>query len=133
MRSSSTASAYFSDRQLGLGLLAGCATLPIGPRRQARLPRVGYLASGGGQERADGFRLGLRSTELDKLLDPGPRQDMKRIFERARSEQIAWISQIQRLILDWFLKANHVEEGVRSYSRIVLLTAGTKPYWDRFR
>src|SRR5437762_14184522 len=59
VRSSSTASAYFSDRQLGLGLLAGCATLPIGPRRQARLPRVGYLASGGGQERADGFRQGL--------------------------------------------------------------------------
>jgi putative ABC transport system substrate-binding protein len=42
-----------------LGLLSGCATLPIGPRRQARLPRVGYLGIGGGQERADGFRLGL--------------------------------------------------------------------------
>ena len=44
----------------GLGLLSGCAALPIGPPRQARLPRVGYLAGGGfGQERADGFRLGL--------------------------------------------------------------------------
>jgi hypothetical protein len=75
----------------------------------------------------------VRSTELDKLLDPGPRQDMKRIFERARSEQVAWISGLQRLVLDWFLKANHVEQGVRSYSRIVLLTAGTEPYWDRFR
>jgi putative ABC transport system substrate-binding protein len=43
----------------GLGLLSGCAALPLGPRRPARLPRVGYLAAGGEQERADGFRLGL--------------------------------------------------------------------------
>ena len=43
----------------GLGLLSGCVSLPIGPQRPARLPRVGYLGSGGGQERADGFRLGL--------------------------------------------------------------------------
>ncbi len=42
------------------GLLSGCATLPSGPQRQARLPRVGYLASGGGQERAEGFRQGLK-------------------------------------------------------------------------
>jgi putative ABC transport system substrate-binding protein len=42
-----------------LSLLSGCASLPIGPPLQARLPRVGYLASGGGQERADIFRLGL--------------------------------------------------------------------------
>jgi putative ABC transport system substrate-binding protein len=42
-----------------LGLLAGCASLPIGPQRQSRLPRVGYLGSGGGQERAADFRQGL--------------------------------------------------------------------------
>jgi putative ABC transport system substrate-binding protein len=41
-----------------LGLLSGCAALPLGPRRPARLPRVGYLG-GAGQEEADGFRLGL--------------------------------------------------------------------------
>jgi hypothetical protein len=75
----------------------------------------------------------LRSRDLDKLLDPGPRQDLQRIFDRARSEEIEWISQLQRGMLDWFLKANHVEQGVRSYSRIVLLAAGTEPYWDRFR
>jgi hypothetical protein len=75
----------------------------------------------------------LRNRDLDTLLDPGPRQDLQRIFDRARSEQIQWISGIQRAILDWFLKANHVEQGVRSYSRIVVLTAGTEPYWDRFR
>jgi putative ABC transport system substrate-binding protein len=42
-----------------LGLLSGCAALPIGPQRPARLPRVGYLDSGASQDRADGFRLGL--------------------------------------------------------------------------
>ena len=42
-----------------LGLLSGCAALPIGPQRPARLPRVGYLDSSGSQDRADGFRQGL--------------------------------------------------------------------------
>jgi putative ABC transport system substrate-binding protein len=42
-----------------LGLLSGCAALPIGPQRPARLPRVGYLDSSSSQDRADGFRLGL--------------------------------------------------------------------------
>ena len=31
------------------------------------------------------------------------------------------------------LKANSVSEGVQSYSRIVLLAAGTESRWDRFR
>jgi putative ABC transport system substrate-binding protein len=42
-----------------LGLLSGCATLPIGPQRQARLPRVGYLAGDVGREEAEAFRQGL--------------------------------------------------------------------------
>ena len=75
----------------------------------------------------------LRSREADILLDPGPRTDLQRIFNRSRSERIQWISHFQTVILDWFLKANHVEQGIRSYSRVVLLTAGTEPYWDRFR
>jgi hypothetical protein len=75
----------------------------------------------------------LRNRELDKLLDPGPRSDLQRIFERARREQVWWVDDLQRFVLDWFLKANSVEEGVRSYSRVVLLTAGTELNWDRFR
>ena len=43
----------------GFSLLSGCAALPIGPRRQARLPRVGYLGGGLDQERAEAFRQGL--------------------------------------------------------------------------
>jgi hypothetical protein len=75
----------------------------------------------------------LRNRELDALLDPGPRQDVQRIFDRFRREQIAWISNVQSVVLDLFLKANRVEEGVRSYSRVVLLAAGTQDTWDRFR
>jgi hypothetical protein len=75
----------------------------------------------------------LRNGEADMRLEPGPRADLQRIFKRSRSEQILWVSHFQTAILDWFLKANHVEQGVRSYSRVVLLAAGTEPYWDRFR
>src|SRR5439155_24157700 len=34
----------------------------------------------------------LRTRELDKLLDSGPSQDVQRIFDRARAEQIRWIN-----------------------------------------
>src|SRR5262249_28523840 len=77
--------------------------------------------------------LSVRNRELDKLLDPGPRADVHRIFDRARAEQVRWINDIQVIVLDWFLKANKVEEGIRSYSRMVQILASTQPYWDRFR
>jgi hypothetical protein len=75
----------------------------------------------------------LRTRDLEKRLDPGPRSDIQRIFERARAEQIGWINDFQQGLLDWFLKANSIEEGVHSYSRVVLLAAGTQPTWERFR
>jgi hypothetical protein len=75
----------------------------------------------------------LRNRGVDMLLDAGPRADVQRIFERTRSEQIRWVNHFQTLMLDWFLKSNHVEQGVRSYSRVVLLASGTQPYWDRYR
>jgi hypothetical protein len=75
----------------------------------------------------------LRNRDLEKRLDPGPRQDLQRIFDRARREQIEWVNNFQRSLLDIFLKANSIEEGVRSYSRVVLLAAGTEPSWERFR
>jgi putative ABC transport system substrate-binding protein len=43
----------------GLGLVAGCGLVPPPAERPARLPRVGYLASGFGQEGAEAFRQGL--------------------------------------------------------------------------
>jgi hypothetical protein len=75
----------------------------------------------------------LRTPELEKLLDPGPRQDIRRIFERAQREQIRWINDFQSSLLDWFLKANNVPEGVHSYALVVRLAAGSEPFWDRFR
>jgi hypothetical protein len=75
----------------------------------------------------------LRTRELDELLEVGPRHDVQRVFERARAEQIAWVNDLQRIILDWFLKANSVDEGVRSYSRAALMAAGSEPFWERFR
>jgi hypothetical protein len=75
----------------------------------------------------------LRTRELDQLLDAGPRADLQRIFDRFRIEQVPWVSSFQTALLDLFLKANSVEQGVRSYSRVVKLAAGTEPYWERFR
>ena len=75
----------------------------------------------------------LRTGDLEKLLDTGPRHDIQRMFQRARAEQIPWINDFQRDLLDLFLKANSVDEGVRSYSRAVLLAAGTQPSWERYR
>jgi len=75
----------------------------------------------------------LRNSDRDRLLDSGPREDLQRIFSRIRRERIEWISHLQSLILDWFLKANSVEQGIRSYSRVVLLVAGIEPSWERFR
>jgi hypothetical protein len=70
---------------------------------------------------------------LDSLLDSGPRRDLQHLFERSRTEQVQWVNDFQRTILDWFLKANSVHEGVRSYSRVVLTAAGAEPFWERFR
>ena len=75
----------------------------------------------------------LRTRDSDHLLDPGPRQDVQRIFDRLRSERIAWVSNLQSSLLNVFLKANNVAEGIASYNRIVILAAGTEIEWDRFR
>ena len=75
----------------------------------------------------------IRNRQLDRLLEPGPRQDFDRMLQRIRSEQVAWLSALQSTILDWYLKSNSVREGIRSYSEVVLLAVRTEPYWERFR
>src|SRR5215831_3753311 len=75
----------------------------------------------------------MRNRDSDSLLDAGPRQDIQRIFDRLRSERVAWVSDFQAAILDAFLKANSVSQGVASYSRILVLAAGTEKSWDLFR
>src|SRR5262249_10094272 len=74
----------------------------------------------------------VRTSDRDRLLDPGPRRHLQRLFDRARSEKFGWLSSIQSAVLVWYLKANGVERGVRSYAEVVLLAAGTQAFWDRF-
>jgi hypothetical protein len=75
----------------------------------------------------------LRTRDLDRLLEPGPRKDIQRVVDRARAGEIRWVTDFQRALLDWFLKANNVEQGVRSYSRVVTVAAETQPFWEHFR
>ena len=75
----------------------------------------------------------MRSPENDALLDAGPREDLDAVARRVRRERIAWVSRGQGRALDAYLRANRVPDGVRSYSRIVGLAAGTRHDWERFR
>lgn len=75
----------------------------------------------------------LRSPENDRLLDPGPLQDLEAIDQRVRGGRIEWVSRTQGRTLDIFLRANRVDDGIRSYAGIVRLAAGTRHDWDRFR
>ena len=75
----------------------------------------------------------LRSKEADEFLEEGPRRDLARISERIRSERVGWISNFQSEVLDWYLRANGVEEGIQSYSEVATLAAGTQRMWDDFR
>jgi hypothetical protein len=75
----------------------------------------------------------LRNKEADALLDVGPQRDIADIFARIQSERVRWVSNIQSAILDWYLKANRVEQGIQSYSQVAILAAGTQDAWDTFR
>ncbi len=75
----------------------------------------------------------LRNREADTLIDDGPRLDLQRIADRRRSGQVQWVSNMQAVVLDWYLKANNVDEGIRSYSQVVLLAVATERQWDRFK
>ena len=54
----------------------------------------------------------LRTPELDSLLDDGPRLDLQLVSLRIETQQIRWVSNFQTAMLDLFLKANDVDEGV---------------------
>ncbi len=74
----------------------------------------------------------LRPREGDGLLDAGPREDLEAAYRRMESGRIEWVDRAQSHALDSFLRANRVEGGVRSYTRIVELAAGTRDSWERF-
>ena len=69
------------------------------------------------------------------MLEPGPRRDLNAIVERVRRGQLPWLQAAGWRVYDQYLKANRVEEGVRSYGAVVtlILRAQFGPGWTPTR
>jgi len=63
---------------------------------------------------------------LDRSLDPGPREDMAAVAARVRRGARPQLRRVSWAAYDQYLKANRVDEGVRSYSRVLELLATTR-------
>lgn len=63
---------------------------------------------------------------LDKSLDTGPREDMAAIAARVRRGASPQLRRVSWAAYDQYLKANRVDEGMRSYSRVLELLATTR-------
>lgn len=68
---------------------------------------------------------------LMEALGAGPRRDVEAIVERVRRGQLPWLRAAGWQVYDQYLKANRVEEGVRSYGAVVtlILRARFEPGW----
>lgn len=73
--------------------------------------------------------------QLAGALDVGPRADLQAVAERVRRGQRPWLRDAGWQVYDQYLKANRVEEGVRSYGRVVTLILRTRfePDWTPVR
>jgi hypothetical protein len=60
---------------------------------------------------------------LAAALDAGPRADVAAVTERVRRGQLPTLRRASWAAYDQYLKANHVEEGVRSYDAVITLLA----------
>ena len=58
---------------------------------------------------------------LREALDTGPRRDLDAIVERVRRGQLPRLRQASWQMYDQYLRANRVEEGIRSYGEVVTL------------
>ena len=58
---------------------------------------------------------------LGAALAPGPRADLNAIVERLQRGQLPQLRNASWLVYDQYLKANRVEEGIRSYGAVVTL------------
>lgn len=58
---------------------------------------------------------------LGAALGPGPRADIDAIIDRMRRGQLPQLRIVSWLVYDQYLKANRVEEGIRSYGAVVTL------------
>jgi hypothetical protein len=68
---------------------------------------------------------------LDKALDSGPREDVAAVVARLRRGTSPQLRRVSWAAYDQYLKANRVDEGVRSYSRVLdlLVTARFSDDW----
>jgi hypothetical protein len=68
---------------------------------------------------------------LDRLLHAGPRADLAAIVARLRRGEVAPVRQASWAVYDTYLKANRVDEGLRSYGEVVTLVLRTRfePGW----
>jgi hypothetical protein len=87
-------------------------------------PRFQYSAA---------FEMWLHLDGAAAELDPGPRQDLQSYLDLIRTQEIPQFSRIQSAILDSHLKANGIQEGVRSYSKFVALAIATRDRWGNFQ
>jgi hypothetical protein len=60
-------------------------------------------------------------SRLREALDEGPRRDVDAIVERLRRGQLPILRNASWRVYDHYLRANRVEEGVRSYGEVVTL------------
>lgn len=58
---------------------------------------------------------------LGAALAPGPRADVNAVVERLQRGQLPQLRTASWLVYDRYLKANRVEEGIRSYGAVVTL------------
>jgi Protein of unknown function (DUF3810) len=61
------------------------------------------------------------ASELAEALDAGPQRDVAAIVERLRRGQVPRLRRASWRVYDGYLRANRVEEGVRSYGEVVNL------------
>ena len=62
-------------------------------------------------------------TALAAALGAGPRTDVAAVSERVRRGQLPQLRRVSWAAYDQYLKANRVEEGVRSYNAVITLLA----------
>ena len=72
---------------------------------------------------------------LANALGAEPRADIEAVVERQRRSQVPWLRTAGWRVYDQYLKANRVEEGVRSYGAVVtlILRARFEPGWTPIR
>jgi len=67
-----------------------------------------------------------KQQELVARLSPAVVEDIRARLERSRRDQIRGLSVSAWNVYDRFLRANHVESGVRNYDEVIMLLVGTR-------